>query len=85
MLFDILLSTVPKERTASYVALYQLTVYIATFAAPIIGTAIADSVGYAPALFVAAGVRLAGFALFAMLGVGALAAPQSATAPQSRQ
>jgi MFS family permease len=85
VLFDILLSTVPKERTASYVAIYQLTVYVATFIAPIVGAAISDAFGYAPALFVAAGVRLAGFVLFTILGVGALAAPVSASVPQQRR
>ncbi len=70
VLFDMLLSTCPPRHTATYVALYQLTTYLATFVAPTLGTAIADGFGAAPALFVAAGLRLAGAALFVLLRVG---------------
>lgn len=76
VLFDILLSSAPKERTASYVALYQTTTYVATFAGPTLGTVLASAWGYAPALFVSAGLRLAGFVLFLVLGVGAVAVAQ---------
>ncbi|HEU5015135.1 MAG TPA: MFS transporter, partial [Roseiflexaceae bacterium] len=81
VLFDISLSTVPKEQTASYVALYQMTVYIAAFIGPTAGTALAATWGYSPALFLSAGLRLAGFVLFAVLGVGAVA--QHAAAHQN--
>ncbi|HEY3229695.1 MAG TPA: MFS transporter [Roseiflexaceae bacterium] len=74
VLFDILLATCPPRHMASYVALYQMTTYIATFVAPIFGTFIADTLGYAPALFVASGLRFAGAALFVLLGVGAAVA-----------
>lgn len=70
VLFDMLLSTCPPRHTASYVALYQLTTYLATFLAPTLGTAIAAAFGLVPALFVAAGLRLAGAALFVLLRVG---------------
>ena len=73
VLFDILLSTCPPRHQASYIALYQTTTYIATFLAPTLGTFIADSFGYAPALFVGSGLRFAGAALFVILGVGAAA------------
>jgi hypothetical protein len=53
------------------VALYQFTTYVATFIAPILGTSLADALGYAPALFVGSGLRFAGAALFILLGVGA--------------
>ena len=70
VLFDMLLRTCPPRHTASYIALYQLTTYVATFISPLIGTQIADTLGAAPALFVAAGLRLAGAALFVLLRVG---------------
>jgi MFS family permease len=71
VLFDMLLSTCPPDHTASYVALYQLTIYVATFLAPTLGTFLADSFGPAPALFVSSGLRFAGAALFVLLRVGA--------------
>jgi MFS family permease len=76
VLFDILLSTCPQQRTASYVALYQTTTYAATFLGPLLGTTLAASLGYAPALFVSSGLRLAGVVLFILLDVGATATPE---------
>jgi Na+/melibiose symporter-like transporter len=73
VLFDILLLTCPKRHTASYVALYQLTTYVATFVAPIVGTGIAVSLGFSTGLFTAGALRLAGAVLFVVLGVGAVA------------
>jgi MFS family permease len=73
VLFDILLLTCPKRHTASYVALYQLTTYVATFVAPIIGTGIGASLSLSSGLFAAAALRLAGAVLFVVLGVGAVA------------
>jgi hypothetical protein len=70
VLFDISLATVPPDRVASYIALYQLTTYVATLVAPLLGTFLAEWVGYAMALFVAAALRLAGAALFVALRVG---------------
>jgi hypothetical protein len=73
VLFDILLLTCPKRHTASYVALYQLTTYVATFVAPILGTTIAAGLGLPTGLFTAGGLRLAGAVLFVALGVGVVA------------
>lgn len=70
VLFDISLATVPPERTASYIALYQLTTYVATLVAPLLGTFLADMFGYTPALLTGAALRFAGAALFVALGVG---------------
>lgn len=78
VLFDISLTTVPPERTASYIALYQLTTYIATLVAPLVGTLLADLVGYSPALMVGAALRLIGAVLFVALGVGLPVAQQRA-------
>jgi MFS-type transporter involved in bile tolerance (Atg22 family) len=70
VLFDILLSTCPPRHTASYIALYQMTTYVATFLAPTLGTFLADTVGSAPALFASSALRFAGAALFLLLRVG---------------
>ena len=72
VLFDISLSTAPPERTAAYIALYQLTTYIATLVAPLVGTLLADLFGYTPALLTGAAFRLAGALLFVWLGVGVI-------------
>jgi MFS family permease len=74
VLFDILLATCPQRHIASYVAVYQLTTYVATFVAPILGTFLAGSLGYAPALFAGSGLRFLGAVLFVLLGVGVPAA-----------
>ncbi|HJZ48337.1 MAG TPA: MFS transporter [Roseiflexaceae bacterium] len=71
VMFDILLDTCPPRHAASYIALYQTTTYVATFLAPTLGTYLADTLGYSSALFVSAGLRLAGALLFVVMGVGA--------------
>ena len=81
VLFDISLATVPPERVASYIALYQLTTYVATLLAPLLGTGLAGWLGFAPALFVAAALRLAGAALFVFLRVGEVERPLPVKAP----
>jgi MFS family permease len=68
--FDIVLSTCPADQQAAYIGIYQTTVYVAAFVAPMAGTALADLIGIAPTLVLAAVVRLAGFGLLAWLGVG---------------
>lgn len=68
--FDLLLRTVPAEHQASYVGMYQTTVYIATFLAPLAGTALSDSIGIVPALIIGTVLRLAGAGMMARLGVG---------------
>lgn len=68
--FDLLLRTVPAEHQASYVGMYQTTVYIATFLAPLAGTALSDGIGIVPALIIGTVLRLAGAGMMARLGVG---------------
>jgi Major Facilitator Superfamily len=70
VLFDISLATCPPEHTASYIALYQSTTYIATLIAPLTAPLLADTFGYSTALFVSAGLRLIGAIMFVALGVG---------------
>jgi len=68
--FDTVLSTCPTDQQAVYVGMYQTTVYIATFLAPMMGTTLAEAVGIAPALILGTILRLAGFGLMALLKVG---------------
>jgi Na+/melibiose symporter-like transporter len=68
--FDIGLSTMPKDSVPSFVALQQLTGYVATLSMPLIGTWLATSFDYHIALFVAAGLRIAGIALLFVFKIG---------------
>ncbi len=68
--FDVVLSTCPADQQATYLGIYQTTVYVANFLAPLVGTTLADTVGIVPALIVATALRLVGFGLLTVLGVG---------------
>ena len=68
--FDIVLSSCPADQQPAYIGMYQTTVFIATFLAPLAGTVLADAVGIVPALIVGTALRLVGFGLMAALGVG---------------
>ncbi len=65
-----MLSTCPADQQATYLGIYQTTVYVANFLAPLVGTTLADTVGIVPALIVATALRLVGFGLLTVLGVG---------------
>ena len=67
--FDMVLATSPSENQATYIGFYHTTVYVATFAAPLIGSALADVVGLGPLLIVATLLRLTGAVLMLRLGV----------------
>jgi hypothetical protein len=67
--FDILLGTCPGQEQASYVGMYQTTVFAATFIGPLIGTALTDSAGIVIALIAATVLRLAGYGLMVVLKV----------------
>jgi Na+/melibiose symporter-like transporter len=67
--FDILLGVCPSDQQASYVGMYQTTVFAAAFIGPLIGTAVSNHWGIAAALVFATVLRLAGFALMAILRV----------------
>ncbi len=62
--FDELMKTVPPEYSATFVSLAQSMQYLSTIAAPMVGTALADTIGLGGALLVSAGLRLVGFLLF---------------------
>lgn len=68
--FDMVLATSPSENQATYIGFYHTTIYVATFAAPLIGSALADVVGLVPLLIVATILRLTGAGLMLRLGVG---------------
>jgi MFS family permease len=65
--FDTLVSSYPPESSALFVGWYQITVYVATFVAPLVGTAVAQVIGIPGSLMLAGAVRLVGFALFVYL------------------
>lgn len=65
--FDSLVSSYPAESSTLFVGWYQITVYVATFAAPLVGTALAQIIGIPGSLVLAGVVRLAGFLLFVLL------------------
>ncbi len=68
--FDVLVGTCPPDQQAAYVGIYQTTVYIATFLAPLLGTTLSDLIGIVPVLILATVIRLVGFGMIARLGVG---------------
>jgi MFS family permease len=63
--FDELMQTVPPKYSATFVSLAQSSTYLATVAAPLLGTLLADQIGIGNALLVSALLRLIGFGLFA--------------------
>ena len=63
--FDELMKTFPARYSATFVSLAQMLQYLSTVASPLVGTLLADQIGLGGALVVSAGLRLAGFGLFA--------------------
>ncbi|OQA41173.1 MAG: Major Facilitator Superfamily protein [Chloroflexi bacterium ADurb.Bin325] len=68
--FEMVLATSPAENQASYIGFYHTTVYVATFVAPLIGSALVDAIGLIPLLVIATLLRLTGTGLMLWLGVG---------------
>jgi MFS family permease len=64
--FDELMKTVPAEYSATFVSLAQSTYYAVAVLAPLIGTQLSNSIGLGGVLMLSAGVRFAGFLLFAL-------------------
>ncbi len=63
--FDELMKTVPERYSATFVSIAQSTQYLVTFAAPVLGTMLADQIGIGGALLVSGLLRLGAFGLFA--------------------
>lgn len=78
--FEELMSTVPIEHAATFVAAAQSLAYVATIVGPIAGTALAERIGIGGGLWLSTGVRLAGVAL---LATGSWRTPDGATAQGS--
>jgi len=70
VIFDVAAATAPAEARGAAIGVYHTTNYIATFVAPLIGTAAAQQVGIGTMLIVAAMLRLAGGLMFLLLRVG---------------
>ena len=64
--FDELMKTFPARYSATFVSLAQSLEHFSTIAAPLVGTLLADYIGLSGALLVSTGLRLLGFALFAL-------------------
>jgi MFS family permease len=62
--FDELMKTVPAEYSATFVSLAQSMQYLSMILAPLLGTWLAFYIGLGGALWLSAGLRLAGFLLF---------------------
>lgn len=77
VIFDVVADTAPEAARGTAVGLYHTTNYIATFAAPLLGTALSGVVGIGTMLFVAAALRLLGGLLFIVWGVGRTREPGS--------
>lgn len=65
--FDMLVSSYPPESSTLFVGWYQVTVYVATFIAPLVATALAQVIGIPNSLMLSGVIRLVGFALFAYI------------------
>jgi len=65
--FDELMKTVPPQYSATFVSLAQSMQYLSGIVSPLVGTALAGWIGLGGALLVSAGLRLVGFALFALV------------------
>ncbi|MGC8837291.1 MAG: MFS transporter [Anaerolineae bacterium] len=64
-LFNVSLALAPEGQRATYVALYTVAINLAAFAAPLVGSALAEAIGLREAMLLAGGVRLLGVGLFA--------------------
>jgi MFS family permease len=65
--FDTLVSSYPPDMSAMFVGMYQATVYVATFVAPLIATAVSEYVGIPEALVIGGALRLLGCGLLATM------------------
>ena len=64
--FDELMKTIPPQYSATFVSLAQSIQYLSAILAPLLGTYLAAQTSIGTALLISAGVRVVGFALFAV-------------------
>ncbi|MBI4758280.1 MAG: MFS transporter [Chloroflexi bacterium] len=69
-LFNTMLEVCPDQRRPSYIAAYTTVINVATFLAPLLGTALIDVIGIQPALLLGGALRFLGFLFYFRLGVG---------------
>jgi MFS family permease len=62
--FDELMRRIPDDRSAIFVSFAQSIQYLSTIFSPLIGSALADTIGLSGALLISAGIRLTGFLMF---------------------
>jgi Na+/melibiose symporter-like transporter len=62
--FDELMKTVPPEYSSTFIAMAQGLQYFSSILAPLIGTALSDSIGIGAALIVGTAIQLTGFGMF---------------------
>ncbi|MSP12631.1 MAG: MFS transporter [Chloroflexi bacterium] len=69
--FDLVLSTCPDDHRPTYISIYQTTVHVTSLVGPMMGVLIANIFSIQAAFILAAMLRLAGFAVFYFLKIGA--------------
>ncbi len=69
--FDLVLGTIPPDRQATYIGLFQTLQNLALFLMPLVATILADTIGIAVTLLVAGCLRLIAVGMFAWLRIGA--------------
>jgi predicted MFS family arabinose efflux permease len=75
--FDELMKTVPPDHAPMFVSIAQNLRFASVVLGPMLGTAMADRIGLAGALFVGASLRFLGFVLFAVRKTGSPERPAS--------
>ncbi len=64
--FDELMRTIPPQYSPTFVSFAQTVQYVPAILAPLAGTYLSSHIGLSNALILTAGIRLAGFLLFAL-------------------
>lgn len=62
--FDELMKRVPDKFSATFVSAAQSIAFLSSIFAPILGSALAETVGFGPAFLISGGISLLGFMLF---------------------
>lgn len=62
--FDMVVESYPRDKAGTYVGMQQFTVYLVSFIAPFVATALATAIGIPFALLMAGVIRLVGVGMF---------------------
>lgn len=68
--FDLALAACPTKEQPFYIGIYQTSIHVASFLAPLLGTTISQRLGIVPALAVGTALGLLGWSLLAAFRVG---------------